>query len=506
MTIILQAFNSEILLILFILIQLLSNSYIINDLKNNYPVLEKEVFSQTLFILICIFFILLNSKTEGFFSTYIFFSNSSSRLLKILTTLSSIFILIPLIKCFRLQKLNFFEYFSFYLFSILSSYLLICACDLISVYLVIEMQALAFYILSSFKRDSAFSTEAGLKYFISGSFMSGIFLLGGSFVYGSLGTLNLHHVYLLAFCPLESVELELFLLVGVLLLVISLLFKLSVAPFHFWSPDVYDGAPLGSTIIFSIIPKFALFNFLIKILCVFSVFTFQLSLLMLFCGILTTFFGAFFAIQQKKIKRFVIYSSISQVGFLITTLSDTNLENLTAVYFFLIIYIITSILVWDHISFFYLFRNISEKFLNKKSKPFFISNLSNLYRINKLWAFSFLIIIFSIAGIPPSSGFFSKFMIIFSLINSNQLIGAISLIIISIISAFYYLRVLKIIFFEKKSKFFKKAFQFTVYPSPYSSSNYLMISTLLFLLLFFFINPTLLMYLCEYIVLKSIFF
>ena len=295
----------------------------------------------------------------------------------------------------------------------------------------------------------AFSTESGLKYFVTGSFISGLFLFGCSLLYGILGTLNFQHLSLLLSIPFEESYSSLYylLLIGVLLITITFLFKISAAPFHFWSPDVYEGAPLATTVVFSIVPKFAIFSFFIKWLCIINTIFSQVQYLLLISGILSVFVGTFFAIRQKRVKRLVIYSSIAQVGFLVAALSVISVNSLVAVYFFLTIYIITSVLVWSNISIFYSFQNKINVFYNKAQTPLFISSLSNLFKINSLWALSFIIIFFSIAGMPPLSGFFAKILILFSLIATKNLIGSIFLILISAVSVFYYLRVIKIIFF-----------------------------------------------------------
>ena len=271
-SILLKSFIPEIFLSLSILIQLVFNSSLINNLKFNYPLIDKEIFWQTFFILFCLLCLLLNLKVTSFFSTFIFFNDESSRLIKILFVSSCLISSFVILRSFSLQSLNFFEYFSVFLLSVLALLLLTSSCDLLSTYLVIEMQALCFYILASFRRNSSFSTEAGLKYFISGSFISGIFLFGASLIYGGLGTLNFNHISLLLSFSLneELIYLKGFVLIGIFLVIITLLFKIAAAPFHFWSPDVYEGAPLSSTIIFSIIPKLIIFSFFIKWICVIS--------------------------------------------------------------------------------------------------------------------------------------------------------------------------------------------------------------------------------------------
>ena len=204
-----------------------------------------------------------NLKVEGFFSNFLFLNDLGGRLLKMILIFFSTFTLFFIGRSFCLQNINFFEYFSVFLLSLLALLLLIDASDILSAYLIIEMQALCFYVLASFKRDSSFSTEAGLKYFISGSFISGVFLLGAALIYGCLGTLNFNILnWLLTFNSFSDFEsLKILTLIGILLVTFTLLFKVAAAPFHFWSPDVYEGSPLSSTIIFSVIPKISLFLF-----------------------------------------------------------------------------------------------------------------------------------------------------------------------------------------------------------------------------------------------------
>lgn len=505
--IVLNSFIPEIFLSLCILIQLIFNAYLITDVNYNFPIIDKEMLSQTFFILFCTLALILNSKIEGFFSNFLFINDSGSRFVKILFIISCISILLILIRSFKLQKLNFFEYFTIFLLSILSLLLLISSSDMISAYLVIEMQALSFYVLASFRRTSAFSTEAGLKYFISGAFISGIFLFGCSIIYGVLGTLNFTNLSLLLSFPLENdlVSLNTFLFIGVLMITITFLFKLSVVPFHFWSPDVYEGSPLASTVIFSIIPKFAIFSFFIKWLSIILPSFPLISNFLLFCGLLSVFFGAFFAIRQKRLKRLVIYSSIAQVGFLIAALSINSLNSLVSVYFFLSIYIITSIAIWTNFSLFYQFKDKINKLKSLSSTPLFLSSLSNFFNFNSLWSISFIIIFFSIAGIPPLSGFLSKIFVLFSIVEANNVLGSLILVLISAVSVFYYLRIIKIFFFESKDLSFNKQFQI-VFNTPLFDLECLLLCSCLFLLIFFFFYPSFLLLICQYIVLSSFYF
>ena len=506
--IVLKSFIPETFLSVTVLFQLVFNIQIIKYLKFNFPVFDKEVFSQTFFILLCLLFLFLNLKVEGFMSNCLFVNDAGSNIIKILSTLTCLTVLKIIFQAFSIQKINFFEFFIFFLLSFLSLVLLASAYDLISFYVTIEMQALCFYIMSSIKRDSAFSTESGLKYFLAGSFISLFFLFGASLLYGTLGTLNLNNISLLLYFPLANFDLELnfFVTIGIFFVTFTLLFKIACAPFHFWAPDVYEGAPLSSTIIFSIIPKLSIFLFFIKWLCSVSIFSSHIRDVLLLFGVLSVLIGTIFSLVQKRLKRLIIYSSIAQIGFLVSGLSLNTLGGFSSVYFFLIIYLITTILVWGHLSVFCFFQSCVNTFYSRLSSSLFLSSFSNLSKLNPLWSFSFILIFFSIGGIPPLSGFLSKVLILLELIKSFKTIFAICLIVISSISVFYYIRVIKVMFFEFKSIEFSEdteKFQ-VIFFNPSLDTLYLIFVFNLFFLITIFFSPNLLILLCQYIVLTSI--
>lgn len=502
--IILKSFIPESFLSLCILFQLIYNVKMVNNLNYNFPIIDKEVFYQTIFVIASLFFLYYNLKIEGFFPNYLFVNDESTRIIKIFVLLSCFFILSIVLQSFSLQTLNFFEFFIIFLLSLFSLLLLVSSSDLISFYLIIEMQSLCFYILSSFKRDSSFSSEAGLKYFISGAFISGIFLFGCTLLYGTLGTLNFNNLNLLFSFNLDLGHsvFELFVKIGALFITSTLLFKIACAPFHFWSPDVYDGSPLSSTIIFSITPKISLVYFFIKWISCLNLIFFDIENILLFCGIFSAFLGTFYSLSQKRLKKLIIYSSISQIGFIVTGLSLNTLNGHSAVLFFLFIYLITSILIWNHFSLFYLFQHNINSFNNRNSTSLFLSSLTNFFETNKIWAFSFLIIFFSIAGIPPLTGFLAKVLILSEVVNSQNILPAVLLIIISSISVFYYIRVIKILFFEPKiSGSYYEKFQIVFFNS-FLDYIYLSISFLLFLLLTTFFYPNIFLLFSQYLILN----
>ncbi len=502
--IVFKSFIPEIFLSISILLQLVFNAKLINNINFNFPLINKEVLGQFFFFLFCLFFLLLNLKIQGFFPNYLFLNDEGGRVVKLFLLAFCLLSLVIISNGFVLQKLNFFEFFNVFLLSILSLFLLINSYDLISTYLIIEMQALCFYILASFRRNSSFSTEAGLKYFVSGSFISGFFLFGCSLIYGGLGTLNLNNLELLLSFELKDnfSFLHFFVLIGILFVTITLLFKISAAPFHFWSPDVYEGSPLSTTIIFSIIPKLSLFTFFVKWLSSISILFLDIKFVLIAIGICSVFLGTFFAIRQKRLKRLIIYSSIAQVGFLVAILGVQSIDAYAALYFFLIIYMISSVLIWSNVTLFYDSQNLFNIFYKKAASPLFLSGLSNLFKTNKLWSFSFVLIFFSIAGVPPLSGFLSKIFVLFGLIQSNELIGAIFLILISAISVYYYLRIVKIIYFETKDVRSQNSQFQTVFKISNFDTICLIIAFCLFCLVFFFFYPTNLILCCQYIALN----
>jgi NADH-quinone oxidoreductase subunit N len=495
-----QCFLPEIFFSFSILILLVGNTNLVKAVSLNHPLIEKELYCQGIFLFFCLLALYFNLKIEGFFSNLIFLNDESSRSIKIIVLLIAIASLSGIVESFSNQKLNFFEFFTLFLLSLFSLLLLVSAYDFISFYICIEMQSLCFYVLSSFKRNSVFSTEAGLKYFVTGSYISGVYLFGSSLIYLCTGTLNLSNLSLLLSFPIDSVSLlNVLLLIGIFCISFFLLFKISCAPFHFWASDVYEGSPLSTTIIFSVLPKIGIFSFLIKWFLSLGVFKVLLQGMFIPIGLFSVLFGTLFAISQKRVKRLVIYSSIAQVGFVVAALGLNSYGSLISIYFFLLVYVLTSILIWFKISVLNSSHNQMSRYYSKTINSLLISNLSNFFNKNSIWSFSFLIIFFSIAGIPPLTGFLSKIFIFSEFVRSYNLYFSIVFIIISSISAFYYLRIIKIVFFESNfESFTKDSFQCIVVTYMLNNIS-LFISIGLFFLIYFFGNPTMLYLISEHV-------
>ena len=403
-----KAFYPEIFLSLSILYQLVFNARVINNIYNKYPIINVEILWQGVFILVCLLFLEINQCLDVSTSRILFISDTCTQTIKTFIVLIAVLCFVIVWKSFVLQNINFYEYFSLYFLSLLGILLLVNTYDLISAYLVIELQALSFYILACFKRTSSFSTEAGLKYFILGSFISGIFLLGAFFIYAFLGTLNINDIMLILSLPLDDLNMKAAVLLGAVLITVSILFKAAVAPFHFWAPDVYEGAPLSSSIIFSIIPKFSIFVFLMRWVSIFITEFAFLKVLLITAGIFSVFWGAYFAIVQKRIKRFIIYSSISQVGFIVVACSVCTIESYTSIFFYLVIYLISSIIIWSSLVGLYDYSKAILEFEGKKSlKPIFMVDLASYFKLNYVWSLMLLFVFFFFCGYSSIKWFFS---------------------------------------------------------------------------------------------------
>ena len=390
---------------------------------------------------------------------------------------------------FVIQKLNFFEYFIILLITITGLLFLINSYNLVSIYLCLEIQALGFYILSSFDRTSLFSSEAGLKYFISSSLISGIFLFGSALIYGCLGTLNLFEIlFLTTFFSDYSLNFSFFFLIIFTFLILNtLLFKLVIAPYHFWFPQIYDGSPLSSTIIFSTIPKIVLINLFINIWLSFYNILFFFEYFFLIVGLYSVFFGLFKMLKQKRLKKLYIYSSISNFGLVLCVLLENSYDSSISAFFFILTYLIMSIIFWSTFIIFYSNQLLSIKYIQIQSS-IFLTYFTNLYSYNKLFAFTICFLFFSLAALPPFCGFFSKLYLFIVLIQNYKYEFSILLIYLGIYGSYYYLKFLKVIFFENKL-LLKNTEIKSLYYIPFFNTDCMIICFNIFLLFYLFIYP-----------------
>ena len=329
-----------------------------------------------------------------------------------------------------------FEFPILILFSTLGMALMVSANDLVSLYLAIELQSLPLYVLATFNRNDSFSSESGVKYFILGALSSGLLLYGSSLIYGFTGTIFLNEISQLT---LSSNQLGI--TFGLAFLLAGIVFKISAVPFHMWAPDVYQGAATPVTSFFASVPKMAAMIILIRILYVpFDNFISSWSQIIIFVSFSSILLGSVVAIWQKNIKRLIAYSSIAHMGFATLALSTGNKSDVESILVYMVIYIVANI---GFFSCLINIQNKTEKDINN------ISDLAGLSVSNPSLAISIALYMFSFAGIPPLAGFFAKYYIFISLINEGLILLATFALIASVIGAFYYIRFVKIMFFDE---------------------------------------------------------
>jgi len=425
-----QNFNlilPEIFLSLSIFVTLLMGVFF----KNNYNL----VTNITYIIIISLLLIILNSfnETGNLFSNS-FVSNSFTNFFKILILLGTLFVMFITQDFIKEMKINYFEYPLLLLFSVLGMFFMISSNDLMSFYLGLELQSLALYILASIDRDNLKSNEAGIKYFVLSALSSGLLLYGCSLLYGFTGSTNFEEINLKM--KLENTG-PIFAMVFIL---VGLAFKVSAVPFHMWTPDVYQGSPSSVTSFFAVVPKVAGIGILIRFIHIpFEQLTDQWKNILVFMSLASMILGAVAAIGQTNIKRLIAYSSIGHIGYTLAGISTGTITGYSSSITYISIYVIMNLGVFGCI------------FLMKKDGKYCedIQDLAGISKQNPLLAISFLIIMFSLAGIPPLAGFFAKFYVFMSVIESGMYTLAIIGLLTTVISAFYYLRIIKIIYFDE---------------------------------------------------------
>ena len=401
---------------------------------------------QVLFFtfLLILFFPYVNFFSWNFFITSNFFTLTSKLFVIIICIIWSTFSFNYLNK----ERINSFEYWVFILITILAFFIILQSCDLLLMYIAIELQSLSFYVLSSFNRSSEFSTEAGLKYFILGAFSSAFLLFGSSLVYGLTGITNFSDFRLLfSGFVFEDLILSPGVSMGLIFIASSLFFKLSAAPFHMWSPDVYEGSPTSTTAFFALFPKIVILTLLIRL---FPLSFHDLYLIwkpfFTFSIFLSLLFGSFGALLQKKWKRFLAYSSINHIGFILLGFLTGENFGIFSVIMYIIIYIITTISIFSFLIDFKIYK------YPRQTQVRYISSITNLVYNNPLLASSLTIIFFSMAGIPPLAGFFAKIFVILNGIQNGSYSLVLFSVVMSSIACFYYIRLIQSMYFLKTKK------------------------------------------------------
>jgi len=360
-----------------------------------------------------------------------------SSFMKIITLLCAFLVLIISSSYLKIFKIFKIEYPILILSSVLGMMVMISSNDLMVFYMGLELQSLALYVLATFNRDQLKSSEAGLKYFVLSALSSGLLLYGCSLIYGFSGSTNFDTIA----NQLNSNEYVL--TFGIVFILVGLAFKISAVPFHMWAPDVYEGSPTSVTLFFTMVPKIAALTVFIRFLYVpFLNLIDQWQIIIIFLSIASMLFGAIAAIGQTNIKRLIAYSSIGHIGYTLAGLTTGSNEGIQSSIIYISIYIIMNLALFSCL------------LMLKRNNQYYeeIWDLSGLSKNHPLLSLSLLIILFSLAGIPPLAGFFAKFYIFKAVLEQSMYFLAIVGLLSTVVAAFYYLRIIKIIYFDAEKE------------------------------------------------------
>lgn len=524
-------------------------------IQKKYPLIQSSVLYLSILVLIFASFLVYNEHLNSvemscLNNTYV--SDYISFISKIVIGSLSVFCLLMMHSYILTQQINNFEYFLLFLFSVLGLFLLCSSNDLLTAYLAIELQSLSFYVLAAFKKNSTFSVDAGIKYFILGAFASSMFLFGSSLLYGLTGSVSfddfqvlfvntfpgqpvdniafyevleesfhdtcysvcvtypdliwlfsteigtifsifdcqydvretyVNFNYLENSIGLDSILNSSFdvslIKFALIFILIALFFKLTIAPFHIWAPDVYEGSPSSSTFFFSVVPKLAIFVLLIRIFY-FSFYGFVDSWrhFIILTVIFSVIIGSFGGLNQRKLKTLLVYSTISHMGYSLIAFSAGTFESLQMLFSYLIVYGFSGLCVWS----IFMSTQLKNTYTQKQNKD--LTDLVLLGKSNYMLAIFFTTVLFSVAGFPPMIGFLVKMGVFLTAMEASMYFVALVSILCSVVGTFYYIRLIKILYFEKV--LVGKLYH------PINSQSSVLITLLFFLFLFLFCNPTLL--------------
>ena len=419
----------EILLIIYALVSILIASFLKHDNSEHF------IFNCTILMFLISALIIYFTPLEGESNIEsIFIRDNFSKFFQVLILLSVSCLLFMSKKYLEKNDLFKFEYPILILFSTLGMMIMISSKNFLLLYLGLEIQSLSLYVISSFRRENLKSTEAGLKYFILGSLSSGLMLFGISLIYGSTGSINFEIISSL----ITSKGFYPGIIAGLVFLISGFAFKASAVPFHMWTPDVYEGSPTPVTAYFATVPKIAAVAVLLRVLfdC-FGQLLESWQQVIILISVLSMLLGSIAAIGQNNIKRLMAYSSIGHIGFVLIGIACGTDKGLSAVLIYMVLYVIMNIGVFVFI-------------LNMERNGVAVTSISSLNMYNEVSKGQTLfltILLFSLAGIPPLAGFFGKFFIFNAAINAGlswlAIIGGIA----SVIAAFYYLKIVYLMYF-----------------------------------------------------------
>jgi NADH-quinone oxidoreductase subunit N len=365
-----------------------------------------------------------------------------ARFMKLLALIGSGFAIIMSTSYTKQEKIARFEYPVLILLATLGMMLMISANDLIALYLGLELQSLALYVVAASNRDSVKSTEAGLKYFVLGALSSGMLLYGISLIYGFTGHTQFQGVA----TALAAGPVSVGVVFGLVFVIAGLAFKVSAVPFHMWTPDVYEGAPTSVTAFFAAAPKAAAMALLVRVLVgPLGPAVADWQQVITFIAIASMILGAFAAIGQRNIKRLMAYSSIGHMGFALVGLAAGNESGVQGVLIYMAVYVAMTLGAFAVI----LFMRRQGQMVEDTS------DLAGMSRTHPVVAFIFAMILFSLAGIPPLAGFFAKFYVFLAAIEAQLYVLSVIGVLSSVVGAYYYLRLVKIMYFDEPAEAFE---------------------------------------------------
>ncbi|MEE8515235.1 MAG: NADH-quinone oxidoreductase subunit NuoN [Alphaproteobacteria bacterium] len=377
----------------------------------------------------------------GFGGMFIF--DGFAKFTKVLVLIGSIFAIIMSLGYIEREDMARFEYPLLFLFAALGMMMMISANDLIALYLGLELQSLSLYIIAAFRRDSTRSTEAGLKYFVLGALSSGMLLYGASLVYGFAGTTDFAGLAKV----LAGTEPAIGVVIGLVFIAAGLAFKVSAVPFHMWTPDVYEGAPTPVTAFFAVAPKIAAVALLVRVMMgPFGGLMDQWQQIIVVLAVASMLLGAFAAINQRNIKRLMAYSSIGHVGYILIGLAAGTEAGVRGVLIYLMIYLFMTAGTFACI--------LTMRFQDRMLED--IDDLAGLARTRPALAVVLAVFMFSMAGIPPLGGFFGKLFVFMAAIDAKLYALAVIGVLSSVVAAFYYLRIVKIMYFDDPAEPFDR--------------------------------------------------
>ncbi|WP_187971647.1 NADH-quinone oxidoreductase subunit NuoN [Aquibium microcysteis] len=366
----------------------------------------------------------------------VFVSDPFARFMKMLTLIGSIVTLVMSVGFAKAEKFDKFEFPVLILLSTLGMLLMVSANDMITLYMGLELQSLAAYVIAAINRDSVRSTEAGLKYFVLGALSSGMLLYGISLVYGYTGNTGFDEIA----AVLAGGERQLGLVFGLVFVLAGLAFKISAVPFHMWTPDVYEGAPTPVTAFFAAAPKMAAMALIVRVtMGAFEPIAFDWQQIVVFISIASMLLGAFAAIGQRNIKRLMAYSSIGHMGYAMVGLAANSQAGVRGVALYMLIYLIMTLGTFAFIL----------AMRRKEGNVEQIDDLAGLSSTNPMMATILTIMMFSLAGIPWLAGFWAKWYVFLAAIDSGLYALAVIGVLASVVGAYYYLRVIKIMWFDE---------------------------------------------------------